>query len=92
MTLHIGITLLCCLFRSHWYLVVICFPGLDEPKSEAWNGPDTETAESQAGTADIQDQEATQGSKSPDNNTETPPIPTTVNHSDNVETETGMFN
>lgn len=74
--------------ESHWYLVVICFPGLDEPKSEAWNGPDTETAESQAGTADIQDQEATQGSKSPDNNTETPPIPTTVNHSDNVETET----
>uniref|UniRef100_A0A3Q4BVT7 Ubiquitin-like protease family profile domain-containing protein n=1 Tax=Mola mola TaxID=94237 RepID=A0A3Q4BVT7_MOLML len=23
--------------EAHWYLVVLCFPGLDEPKFEAWN-------------------------------------------------------
>ncbi|XP_044072715.1 sentrin-specific protease 7 isoform X2 [Siniperca chuatsi] len=71
--------------EAHWYLVVICFAGLDEPKSEAWNDPNSETGKSHGGTAEIQDQEVAQGSKSPNDNTETPP---TLNHSDNVDTET----
>ncbi|XP_029936281.1 sentrin-specific protease 7 isoform X2 [Myripristis murdjan] len=25
--------------EAHWYLVVICFPGLDEPQFEPWTGP-----------------------------------------------------
>ncbi|XP_070770637.1 sentrin-specific protease 7 [Enoplosus armatus] len=74
--------------EAHWYLVVICFPGLDEPKSETWNGPNSETRKSHDGTAELQDQEVAQGSKSPNDNTETPPAPTTLDHSDNVGTET----
>lgn len=88
-TLHT--TPLCCLFRAHWYLVVICFPGLDEAKSEAWNGPNSQTGKSQSGTGESQDQEVAEGSKSPNENTETPPTPPTLNHTDNVDTETGMF-
>lgn len=32
-------------FRAHWYLVIICFPGLDEPKVESWTAgsPSEET-------------------------------------------------
>uniref|UniRef100_A0A8C4DC65 Si:dkey-100n23.3 n=1 Tax=Dicentrarchus labrax TaxID=13489 RepID=A0A8C4DC65_DICLA len=63
--------------EAHWYLVVICFPGLDEPKSEDWNGPNSQTGE-------LQDQVV---AKSQNDNNETPP---TVNHSDNVDTETGI--
>ncbi len=88
-TLHI--TLLCCLFRAHWYLVVICFPGLDEPTFEAWNGPNSQTGRSVSGTGEVQDQEEAQGPKSPNDNTETPPTPPAVNHSDKVDTETGVF-
>ncbi|XP_012993440.2 sentrin-specific protease 7 isoform X1 [Esox lucius] len=25
--------------ESHWYLVVVCFPGLEEPQCEAWSSP-----------------------------------------------------
>lgn len=85
-SLHI--TLLCCLLRAHWYLVVICFPGLEEPKFEAWTGPASKAAKSHSGTDESQDQEEAQGSKSPNNNTETPP---TINHNDKVDAETGLF-
>lgn len=61
--------------EAHWYLVVICFPGLDEPKCEAWSGPNGE----------LLDQEVAQGSKSPDDNTETPP---TLNHCNGTDAET----
>ncbi|XP_068561160.1 sentrin-specific protease 7 isoform X2 [Cebidichthys violaceus] len=61
--------------EAHWYLVVICFPGLDEPKAETWSGPNGELLE----------QEVAQGSESPKDNTETPP---TLNHSDGLDTET----
>ncbi|XP_070694324.1 sentrin-specific protease 7 [Pempheris klunzingeri] len=68
--------------EAHWYLVVICFPGLDEPKSEAWNGPKSRTEKGES-----LDQQVTEASKSPNDNTETPPTPPTLNHSDNVDTE-----
>lgn len=64
--------------EAHWYLVVICFPGLDEPKSEAWSSPNGE----------LQEQVLAQGSKSPNENIETPPTPPTLNHSDSIDTET----
>ncbi|XP_059199170.1 sentrin-specific protease 7 isoform X2 [Centropristis striata] len=64
--------------EAHWYLVVICFPGLEEPKSEAWSGPNDEG----------QEQEVAKGSKSPNENTETPPTPPTLNHSDSMATQT----
>ncbi|XP_037645923.1 sentrin-specific protease 7 isoform X1 [Sebastes umbrosus] len=64
--------------EAHWYLVVICFPGLDEPKSEAWSGSNEE----------LQEQEVAQGSKSPNENTETPPTPPTLNPNDSMDTET----
>lgn len=68
--------------EAHWYLVVICFPGLEEPKTETWSGPDSE--KSQRGTGDLQEEEAAQGSKSPSDITETPP---TLNRLDSVDTE-----
>ncbi|XP_019956285.2 sentrin-specific protease 7 isoform X2 [Paralichthys olivaceus] len=71
--------------EAHWYLVVICFHGLNEPKFEAWLGPDSETAESLDDTEKLQDQEEAQRSKSPNENTETPPQ---ENPSDNAAPET----
>ncbi|XP_042282801.1 sentrin-specific protease 7 isoform X2 [Thunnus maccoyii] len=70
--------------EAHWYLVVICFPGLDEPKVEPWTGKDS-MGNGHNGTDELQDQEEAQGSKSSDDNTETPP---TSNHSDSLDTET----
>uniref|UniRef100_A0A671V0W9 Ubiquitin-like protease family profile domain-containing protein n=1 Tax=Sparus aurata TaxID=8175 RepID=A0A671V0W9_SPAAU len=57
--------------EAHWYLVVICFPGLDETRFEAWDGPNSQTGMSQSGTDEFQDQEAAQGSKSPTDTSET---------------------
>lgn len=80
------IALLCCLFRAHWYLVVICFPGLEEPTFEAWTGSDS-TGNSHSGTGKLQDQEEAQGSKSLNDKTET-----TSNRNDNLDTKTGTTN
>ncbi|XP_040004649.1 sentrin-specific protease 7 isoform X2 [Xiphias gladius] len=71
--------------EAHWYLVVICFPGLEEPKFKAWTGPDSQTEESHCGTDESQEQDEAQRSKSPNDNLEMPP---TLNHSDSVDTET----
>ncbi|XP_040913572.1 sentrin-specific protease 7 isoform X3 [Toxotes jaculatrix] len=70
--------------EAHWYLVVICFPGLDEPKCVAWTSPDSQTAKSHSRTDESHDQDEAQASKSPKHNTEIPP---TLNHSDSVDTE-----
>lgn len=78
----------CYLLRAHWYLVVICFPGLDEPKSEAWNGPYSQMEKSDGAASELQDQEVAPGSKSPNDNPETPP---TLTHSDSMDAETGVF-
>lgn len=86
------VTFLCCLFRAHWYLVVICFPGLAEPKTETWNGPNSQTGKNQSETDKLQDQEADQGSKSPNDNTETQPATSASNHSDQADTATGSLN
>uniref|UniRef100_A0A8C9Y5Q9 Ubiquitin-like protease family profile domain-containing protein n=1 Tax=Sander lucioperca TaxID=283035 RepID=A0A8C9Y5Q9_SANLU len=77
--------------EAHWYLVVICFPGLDKPKSEAWSGTNSQTGKNHGGTGELQEQEVAQGSKSPNDDTETPSTPPTLNHSDSMDTETGIF-
>ncbi|XP_027147067.1 sentrin-specific protease 7 isoform X2 [Larimichthys crocea] len=74
--------------EAHWYLVVICFPGLAEPKTETWNGPNSQTGKNQSETDKLQDQEADQGSKSPNDNTETQPATSASNHSDQADTAT----
>ncbi|XP_031148601.1 sentrin-specific protease 7 isoform X1 [Sander lucioperca] len=74
--------------EAHWYLVVICFPGLDKPKSEAWSGTNSQTGKNHGGTGELQEQEVAQGSKSPNDDTETPSTPPTLNHSDSMDTET----
>ncbi|KAM6934145.1 uncharacterized protein FYW49_000436 [Xenentodon cancila] len=58
--------------EAHWYLVVICFPGLDEPKLES------RTAGSEAPNE-------TKGCKSSDDHAETSQ---TLNRSDSTNTET----
>ncbi|CAK6959172.1 sentrin-specific protease 7 [Scomber scombrus] len=68
--------------EAHWYLVVICFPGLEEPTFEAWTGPDS-TGNSHSGTSKLQDQEEAQGSKCSNDKTET-----TSNRNDNLDTGT----
>ncbi|XP_041662810.1 sentrin-specific protease 7 isoform X2 [Cheilinus undulatus] len=62
--------------EAHWYLVVICFPGLEEPKLEAWNSLNTNNGSSNGVAGELQDQEQAHGSKSlNENNTENPPTP-----------------
>lgn len=75
-------------FRAHWYLVVICFPGLTEPRVEAWTGPDSQAAKCNGRTGGLQDQDEAQGSKSPDRNTE---IQILLDYSDTMDTEAGWF-
>ncbi|TKS66873.1 Sentrin-specific protease 7 [Collichthys lucidus] len=76
--------------EAHWYLVVICFPGLAEPKTETWNGPNSQTGKNQSETDKLQDQEAAQGSKSPNDNTETQPATSASSHSDQADTATEL--
>ncbi|XP_072252759.1 sentrin-specific protease 7 isoform X2 [Leuresthes tenuis] len=57
--------------EAHWYLVVICFPGLDEPKCEDWRGESPSEDEAQ-------------GCKISNGDDETPP---TLNPSDSGDTE-----
>ncbi|KAK2905878.1 sentrin-specific protease 7 [Channa argus] len=71
--------------EAHWYLVVICFPGLEEPKVEAWTRPDPQMAKCHSEIDESQDQDEAQGSKSPNGDTDTRP---TLNHSDSVGTDT----
>uniref|UniRef100_A0A3Q1G4V6 Si:dkey-100n23.3 n=1 Tax=Acanthochromis polyacanthus TaxID=80966 RepID=A0A3Q1G4V6_9TELE len=73
--------------EAHWYLVVICFPGLEEPKIEAWMDSESQKGKSHSGTSESQRQDEAQGSKSTSENAETPP---TLNRSDAVEPETGV--
>ncbi|XP_068428978.1 sentrin-specific protease 7 [Clinocottus analis] len=61
--------------EAHWYLVLICFPGLDEPKTETWSGPNGELLALQAA----------RGSESPKGNAETPPA---LRHTDGSDAET----
>uniref|UniRef100_A0A7N8XQF3 Si:dkey-100n23.3 n=1 Tax=Mastacembelus armatus TaxID=205130 RepID=A0A7N8XQF3_9TELE len=69
--------------EAHWYLVVICFPGMEEAKIEAWNGPD-----SPGGTGELEADDEACGSKSPNFDAE---VPSPLNHSDNLDTETGRI-
>uniref|UniRef100_A0A3Q1B4D6 Ubiquitin-like protease family profile domain-containing protein n=1 Tax=Amphiprion ocellaris TaxID=80972 RepID=A0A3Q1B4D6_AMPOC len=68
--------------EAHWYLVVICFPGMEEPKVEAWIDSESQKGKS----VESQRQDEAQGSKSISENAEMPP---TLNRSDAVEPETG---
>ncbi|XP_062258850.1 sentrin-specific protease 7 [Platichthys flesus] len=68
--------------EAHWYLVVICFHGLNEPKFEAWPGPDSENNHDE--TEKLQEQDEVKRSKCP-NDTGTPPQ---ENPSDNLALET----
>ncbi|KAG8000520.1 Sentrin-specific protease 7, partial [Nibea albiflora] len=77
--------------EAHWYLVVICFPGLAEPKTETWNGPNSQTGKNQSEADKLQDEEAAQGSKSPNDNTDTQPATSASNHSDQPDTATGLL-
>ncbi|XP_060944325.1 sentrin-specific protease 7 [Limanda limanda] len=70
--------------EAHWYLVVICFHGLNEPKFEAWPSPDSEMTKSHDETEELQEQDKAQRSKRP-NDTERAPQ---ENPSDNVAPET----
>lgn len=82
------LTFLCRVSRAHWYLVVICFPGLTEPTSEAWNGPCSQMGKSDGATDELQEQESAQGSRSPNDSAEASP---TVINSVGANTKTGRF-
>ncbi|XP_008279807.1 sentrin-specific protease 7 isoform X2 [Stegastes partitus] len=70
--------------EAHWYLVVICFPGMDEPKLEDWAGSDSQKGKSHSGTSESLHQEESQGCKSLNESAETPP---TLSRSDTVDKE-----
>ncbi|KAL6101336.1 senp7 [Pungitius sinensis] len=61
--------------EAHWYLVVICFPGLDEAKSEPWIVSEGE----------VRDRGVAPGSESPNDGPYTPP---TLDHDAGLDTET----
>ncbi|XP_037095610.1 sentrin-specific protease 7 [Syngnathus acus] len=66
--------------EAHWYLVVICFPGLEESRLEPWaesihNGTDAST-----------EQEKAEG---PGSSNEAPATPRKTNRSDSVDTDSG---
>ncbi|XP_028250163.1 sentrin-specific protease 7 isoform X2 [Parambassis ranga] len=67
--------------EAHWYLVVICFPGLDDPENEDWTSPNSE--KSRGGTGETQVHDEPQGKSN--GNAGTPP---TLNRSDSVDTKT----
>ncbi|KAF7657260.1 hypothetical protein LDENG_00029400 [Lucifuga dentata] len=71
--------------EAHWFLVVICFPGLDEPRLEPWTGPVSLKGKRHGGLSKVQCQEDTQSSKSSNDNTEASPA---SNLCDNVDTLT----
>ncbi|XP_056145506.1 sentrin-specific protease 7 [Lampris incognitus] len=48
--------------EAHWYLVVICFPGLEEPQSESWRGPDLQKGTGEGKLDNPQAEEEAQGS------------------------------
>lgn len=87
------VTLLCRVSRAHWYLVVICFPGLHEPRFEAWTHSGSKASRSHSGTDESLDPGEARGAKSPsdDNNNNKAETPLTENHSDKVNAETGLF-
>ncbi|XP_030613960.1 sentrin-specific protease 7 isoform X2 [Archocentrus centrarchus] len=69
--------------EAHWYLVVICFPGLDEPKLEDWTSPNSQAGKSNDGTGESESQDQAQGRESPNNDAERSPM-----RSDNMDTQT----
>lgn len=69
-------------FRAHWYLVVICFPGLMEPQVEAWKGPMSDCQTGKSLTCELPDQEA------PNDDTETAPPSM---HCGIMDTESGVL-
>uniref|UniRef100_A0A3Q0T779 Ubiquitin-like protease family profile domain-containing protein n=1 Tax=Amphilophus citrinellus TaxID=61819 RepID=A0A3Q0T779_AMPCI len=72
--------------EAHWYLVVICFPGLDEPKLEDWTSPNSQAGKSNDGTGESESQDQAQGRESPNNDAERSPM-----CSDNMDTQTVVF-
>uniref|UniRef100_A0A3B4G378 Ubiquitin-like protease family profile domain-containing protein n=1 Tax=Pundamilia nyererei TaxID=303518 RepID=A0A3B4G378_9CICH len=66
--------------EAHWYLVVICFPGLGEPKIEGWTGKSSDVTE------ESESQDDAQGSKSFNDDVEKSHM-----RSDNIDTDTGIF-
>ncbi|XP_034041824.1 sentrin-specific protease 7 isoform X2 [Thalassophryne amazonica] len=65
--------------EAHWYLVVICFPGLNEPCLQAWAGLDSQIGNSQE---DFQEENDTKTPKSLDNPEGSPP----PDHKERVDT------
>ncbi|XP_004551449.3 sentrin-specific protease 7 isoform X1 [Maylandia zebra] len=63
--------------EAHWYLVVICFPGLGEPKIEGWTGKSSDVTE------ESESQDDAQGSKSFNDDVEKSHM-----RSDNIDTDT----
>lgn len=68
--------------RAHWYLVVICFPGMTEPKVELWKCPESDFQTGNSQTCELADLKASK------DNAE---IASTSNSCENVDTETGVF-
>ncbi|CAG07328.1 unnamed protein product, partial [Tetraodon nigroviridis] len=68
--------------EAHWYLVVICFPGMTEPKVELWKCPESDFQTGNSQTCELPDLKASK------DNAE---IASTSNSCENVDTETGVF-
>lgn len=75
--------------RAHWYLVVICFPGLEDPQCEEWSSPALLRGTGGEKPGKAQAEEEASGSEKLNGVTDVPPGPTNTDNQDKL-TVTGM--
>ncbi|CAB1347322.1 unnamed protein product, partial [Coregonus sp. 'balchen'] len=70
--------------EAHWYLVVICFPGLEDPQCEEWSNPASLRGTGGEKSGKAQAEEEASGSEKLNGVTEVPPGPTNTDNQDKL--------
>ncbi|XP_024245106.1 sentrin-specific protease 7 isoform X4 [Oncorhynchus tshawytscha] len=70
--------------EAHWYLVVICFPGLEEPQCEEWRSPASRRGTGGEKSGKAQAEEEASGSEKLNGVTDVPPSPTNTDNQDKL--------
>ncbi|XP_014020421.1 sentrin-specific protease 7 isoform X2 [Salmo salar] len=70
--------------EAHWYLVVICFPGLEDPQCEEWSSPALLRGTGGEKPGKAQAEEEASGSEKLNGVTDVPPGPTNTDNQDKL--------
>ncbi|KAM9484581.1 sentrin-specific protease 7-like isoform 1-T3 [Salvelinus alpinus] len=70
--------------EAHWYLVVICFPGLEDPQCEEWSSPASLRGTGGEKPGKAQAEEKASGSEKLNGVTDVPPGPTNTDNQDKL--------